>query len=135
MSKIPQTFEKVKQLIEKFPILADDDSRLCVNYWIDEMKEKGMDLGRMMATDLLTLIKNEKLSAFDTITRNRRLVEELHPSLRGKSYATRQKHKQDETKSDIKKLKENYQVITPTGNDLLAQKYQQMANDKQQPNL
>lgn len=132
MSKIPKTFNQVKSLIEKFPLLADDDSRLVVNQWINEITSAGLNINTMSATDLLTMIKNEELSAFDSISRARRLVEELHPTLRGKSYNDRQKHKQDEAKSDIKNLKENYEK-QPTGNDLLAAKYQKKVNTQQLP--
>jgi hypothetical protein len=136
MSKIPKTFNQVKALMEKFPVLRDNDSRLVVNQWIDEIKLLGFDLGAMKATDLLTIIKDEKLTPFDSISRARRLVEETHIELRGKSWAKRQAHKQDEVKTEIRTIKdlhENYQKKEPTGNDLLAQKYQQMAKAKTNP--
>ena len=99
MSKIPKTFNQVKALMGKFPVLRDNDSRLVVNQWIDEIKLLGFDLGGMKATDLLTIIKDEKLTPFDSISRARRLVEETHIELRGKSWAKRQAHKQDEVKT------------------------------------
>lgn len=90
---ITKLFDRVKELITKTPSLADDDTRLVTAFWYYEIINSGKDINAMSAIDLLRMIKTKQLPNHDIITRNRRLVEERCPALRGKTWTERQNKK------------------------------------------
>lgn len=84
------THDTVKDLLTKFPHLADDDNKLVTVFWINQLKVQGFDVNESSATELLYTFSKGNLTKPDIVTRARRKVEEHNPSLRGKTWDARQ---------------------------------------------
>lgn len=92
--------DRVKYLLLKYPHLRDNDNKLVANYWFFELKDRGVNLSDISASELLNLFSNKKLSSFESISRCRRKLQEENEILRGKSYQKR-KAEEDYTKKNI----------------------------------
>jgi hypothetical protein len=89
---------KVREMLEKFPPLRDNDTRLLINIWARELMELGYDPKRL--ADFFALLLNNDLSNAETIRRSRQKLQEDYPELRGNSYNERKK-KIDEWKEEL----------------------------------
>jgi hypothetical protein len=85
-----KTKETIIRLLEKYPSLKDDDSRLIANYWNEELIHKGVDIKKLTATDFIKMFSNRELTNPETIRRTRAKLQEENPDLRGKIYKLRQ---------------------------------------------
>jgi hypothetical protein len=74
----------------KHKILRDNDMRLYVNVWIEELGLKNVE--GMTAVQLLNHIKTNEVSKPLSISRLRGKYEEQFPELRGDTYEARQRH-------------------------------------------
>jgi len=90
--KILPKKQTVKRLLEKKPHLQDSDSKLIASVWWLELIKLGVD--PKPHRELLELFAGGKLSKVESITRARRKLQEIEPSLRGKNYQDRQKNTQ-----------------------------------------
>ena len=89
----------VKNLLEENRLLADDDKELCWTFW---MKVRGtLHRWYIDKEDYMNLPKES------TITRARRAVEQMYPSLRGDTYLKRQGKLQQEAKDIVTDAKWN----------------------------
>ena len=88
----------ITQLLEKHQVLRDDDARLICNVWAAEMKNMNIDPNQF--AEIFHLFKNGYLSSPEAITRGRRKIQELEPSLRGELYYKRHKE-QDVWKKEL----------------------------------
>ena len=91
--------KKIQEIVEKSlqnDVRArDNDMRLTALIWLKELgilKDKCMPM--------LELIAYNKVTNFESISRCRRKLQELHPDLRGEKYKARHE-KQEEVKRDL----------------------------------
>jgi len=82
--------------------LADDELNLIWNIWAYQGKrlKPPIDVSKLLAKDLLKMLKDSKLSSWENITRSRRKCQEDHPETRGELYERRHKH-QETIKGDL----------------------------------
>jgi len=100
--KITRTYDKVEKLLIKHPSLRDDNSRLVVNIWFDELKDHDIVINEDIKKVLTLITRN--FTSGETITRTSRLIQETDPTLRGKNWDKRQAHTKN-VKEEIKNLK------------------------------
>ena len=78
----------------------DSDMFLASYIWWKEVEDvKSLDAGGM-----LVLIASGRVTNYESISRARRILQQLHPDLRGKKYEKRHK-KQEEVIDDIQLIK------------------------------
>lgn len=87
LKQILKVQEQVQILLETYPKLRDNDTRLVASYYYNNIS----NINQMSAINLLEVMVNGNLPSPDTITRARRKIQEKHPELRGVKYAERQK--------------------------------------------
>jgi len=81
--------DKVTFLLETNPLLRDNDNRLIATYCFNFIgKEK---INEMSALQLLTDLGFNKLPCFESITRERKMIQKENESLRGTQYKVRKK--------------------------------------------
>lgn len=108
MSKKNEVRTIIHELLLEKPETRDNDMYLVTAIWFRQLKAKGYDPKTMSGLELLTMIKNYKqngLILFETIRRQRCLLQELHPELRGELYEKRHAT-QEEVKQDIRDFKQ-----------------------------
>jgi len=98
MVSIKSVEPKVKELLDKYPDLRDNDQRLMANFWLQQLKR----LGHGPAEFLLVYSKGN-LSSSESITRARRKIQEQYPELRGELWSKRHA-KQDEVIQELKDI-------------------------------
>lgn len=118
----------VVDLLKQNPALRDDDKKLCARIWVNQVggKQNAQDVS-MYAFLVNWTMDKSPLYSQESIGRCRRQSQEMDATLRGLKWKERHEH-QKEVKKKLgyeNNLQENYQAKAPTGNDLLAQKYQQ----------
>lgn len=82
ISKKENITNKVKNILEKYPLSRDDDYYLVWMYWTDCGKNKQI---------LLDYQTFKNLDNWDSITRARRYLQEKNENLRGEMYSKRKK--------------------------------------------
>lgn len=113
MNFIIPVFNKVKLLLQENQKYRDDDKVLAVRYWKDELRVLKHDPKQITALDFFILLMNEKVTAFNLITRGRRACNSKpeFSSLVGKSYHAKRKKtsakKPDSTFGKVKELLES----------------------------
>mgnify|MGYP003147911329 FL=1 len=78
----------IKELLEEYPIIRDEDRRLVCNVWWLEMGGSA-SVKKLTAPDFMNKVANGSLSSWETITRIRRKLQEEIPDLRGKKWDSR----------------------------------------------
>lgn len=121
MPKKQEVRDLIHHLLTEKPECRDNDMYLVTAIWFRQLKEKGYDPKTMSGLELLTMIKNYKqngLIIFETIRRQRCLLQEIHPELRGELYEKRHA-KQEEVKQDIREFKQEsvFATIDTSGNN------------------
>jgi len=103
MADLSNMIEMVKFVLEKNINARDNDIMLQKVIHYNEYKRKGMEYNLKQRTWLEHLedIAEGVISKPETIRRARRKCQELHPTTRGKKYASR-KAKQSEVKEGLK---------------------------------
>lgn len=99
-------FDTVKEILEQKPETRDNDMYLVAVFWYRDLSSR-YNVIQASVTDFFHLMRNYKkygLIHFETIRRQRCLIQELHAELRGKEYEKRHR-KQAEVKADIKEIK------------------------------
>ena len=81
---------RVQFLMEKYPLLRDDDFRLYASYVSFQVGGK-TKLQEMNAYDFLTRLANGELAHFESVRRLRQKLQEQVPELRGANYEKRKK--------------------------------------------
>jgi hypothetical protein len=107
MSKKP-IYDLVKGILADKPEARDNDMYLCAIVWYRQTGKK-YNINSLALTDFFHIMRNYKtngLLSFETISRQRRLVQEACPELRGEEYEKRHR-KQEEVKQDLKEIKTN----------------------------
>ena len=97
---VTKTKDKVKQYMEQYDYLRDNDDRLVATVWYFELKDQGRDPYQMTAVDFFNCLSNGDLTTNEAITRARRKMQEEHEHLRGEKYYERHKH-QHEVKEQL----------------------------------
>lgn len=95
--------KRIEKLLKQHRHLKDDDMKLVANVWHQDLIKIGKDPYVITAFDMLQAFAMGKLSNTETIRRTRQKIQELHPSLRGKSYKNR---KTVATKEVIQQLRQ-----------------------------
>jgi hypothetical protein len=94
MNTMMNSKEHVRKILEESVKSRDEDARLFVIYWIDEIRSKGLDID-MPLVDFLRMFVKGDLTSTETISRVRRKLQEQEPHLRGEKY--RQRHEEKDT--------------------------------------
>jgi|3_EtaG_2_1085321.scaffolds.fasta_scaffold01743_4 hypothetical protein len=92
--------EKVSDLLAKYPILRDNDSKLIVNIWAIHLGRN--QVNSMSAADLMTMLARNELPSSSTIRRIRRKLQEENSELRGELWTTRHKELESQVKEEIR---------------------------------
>jgi hypothetical protein len=100
-SKIKDT---VTKLLTIYPVLRDDDARLVVNVWNEQLLKRGINLNTEPANEILFIIANGSLNSSESITRCRRKLQEVNIDLRGAKWLERH----EAEKETIEDLRNNY---------------------------
>lgn len=119
MSKKNEVRTIIHELLLSKPETRDNDMYLVTAIWFRQLKAKGFHPNSISGLELLTMLKNYKengLILFETIRRQRCLLQELHPELRGELYEKRHAT-QEEVKQDIRDFKQEsvFATFNPTG--------------------
>mgnify|MGYP003330946541 FL=1 len=85
--------ETVERLLRENPDYRDSDEKLWARIVQDSLGGVTM-LQNMSAYELLRLYVSDKLVSFESVSRARRKVQEIHKELRGKKYKERQNHQE-----------------------------------------
>lgn len=97
--KMFSVLDEVSKFLTKYPLLRDNDERLMANIW-------NKYLGNIIyinAKDILTMLAKGELPSYESISRCRRKLQELHPNLRGEKWEARHK-KQKSVKNELKQI-------------------------------
>jgi|6_EtaG_2_1085325.scaffolds.fasta_scaffold33327_3 hypothetical protein len=98
--------EKVKEFLTDYPSLRDNDSRLIVNIWAEDIGRK--ELNSMSASDLMIMISNDELPSGSTIRRVRRKLQENDEDLRGEKWEIRHNKLEPQVKEELKNWRVSY---------------------------
>ena len=85
LGKIYNIKDIVYSLLQKWPEMRDNDRQLMLNVWA--WQDGG--LVNYAFKDFATDFKNGKYADPESIRRTRQKLQELHPELRGRTYAAR----------------------------------------------
>ena len=85
LSKIIKVKDKVEHLLEKYPLLRDDDNKLIAKIWWHENKFHN-------TKDFLINFGNGNIISPEAIRRARQKLQEHNPNLRGALYNKRHKN-------------------------------------------
>ena len=80
----------VEKLLRENAGLRDDDFKLVANVWFWELSRDGSNPAQMTGFAVLQQYAQGKLTSADTITRQRRKLQEEYQELRGEKYQERQ---------------------------------------------
>lgn len=90
----------VKEALMTLPKTRENDNFLVVKIWGRHFKNNNRKFSETNLIDFLTEFSNGDLPSFESITRCRRKLQELHPELRGPNY----KQRQDESDKVVEQL-------------------------------
>ena len=94
-TKIKNTKEKVRKLLLLSREYRDSDEALVVRYWWEEL----VNSQNLSCHDFFNIYKKGLVTASDTITRARRLLQEEFPELRGEKWSKRKEQELDVRKN------------------------------------
>lgn len=80
-------------------LYKDNDNALCARIWANRFEKEGLNIEEISAKKFLNIYATMGLPSSDSITRQRRKLQELHPELRGASYVERQAHAKEVSSS------------------------------------
>lgn len=89
----------MRKLLIAHPHLRDDDDKLIANIWHNDA-----NLGfrvNMLATDLLRMMAEGRLTNVESIRRSRQQIQQEEPGLRGKSYKLRKLEATETVKKEL----------------------------------
>ena len=98
--KMISVLNEESKFLTKYPPLRDNDERLMANIW---NKYIG-NINYLNAKDILTMLAKGDLPSYESISRCRRKLQELHPELRGEKWEERHK-KQQSVKNELKQIR------------------------------
>ena len=99
---ISRVRKKVKRLLDSHKKYRDSDNVLMAKVWYDD----AIKLGLRTTYEFLKALKRGELTSWESITRARRKLQELHPYLEGRNRRIR-RLKANELKIDLKKFEED----------------------------
>lgn len=109
MAKKNEVRDMVYTILTQKPETRDNDMYLASAYWYKQLNQRGIDAHKLTGLQMLTMLKHYKdngLISFETISRQRRLIQETTPELRGEEWEKRHA-KQEEVKEEIREFKQN----------------------------
>lgn len=92
--------DRVEKLLREFPHFRDDDHRLILAVWNEDIALTGNDPNQMHYSTFVNLFVRGLLSNPESIRRTRQKLQQDYPGLRGKAKEQRDA-KQDEIKSEL----------------------------------
>lgn len=81
--------KRVESILVSVPETKDDDKLLLTMYWMEELKELGIDTLKTNAWHVLKSITDGELTNADYVARCRRRLQQQKPHLRGAKYMAR----------------------------------------------
>lgn len=109
MAKKNEVRDMVYTILTQKPETRDNDMYLASAYWYKQLNQRGIDAHKLTGLQMLTMLKHYKdngLISFETISRQRRLIQETTPELRGEEWEKRHA-KQEEVKEEIREFKQD----------------------------
>lgn len=119
MAKKNEVRDMVHAILKEKTETRDNDMYLASAYWYKQLNRKGIDATKITGLQMLSMLKNYKdngLVSFETISRQRRLIQETTPELRGEEWEKRHA-KQEEVKEDIRDFKMHTALSVSTNDD------------------
>lgn len=101
---LQKMYDKVFDLLDKYPKYRDNDELLVARVWWDELEEMGINREALYAEQLLQLKVDGRLAKESTITRARRKAQEEHPRLKGVTSNFRH-NKAETVKEEVRQVK------------------------------
>lgn len=89
--KIKDCTKRVKALLEKDRLLADNDNKLIVEIWKEDLKELKANIYFNDISDFFILYSDGNLTSAESVRRSRQIIECSYCSLRGDTYDLRHK--------------------------------------------
>lgn len=99
-----KVLDRVVRLLETRPELRDDVNLTLKAIWDDDLKKQGASLSNILASTLLCLLQQGKITKFETVRRMWQLSQQHNQHLRGSSYDIRHRQSEPEAKQEIKTL-------------------------------
>jgi hypothetical protein len=118
MIRIKDVTPRVKALLKEDRLLADNDEKLIVLIWQDELMKLDIYPNHEIALFFSTYMSHV-LTPAESIRRSRQALEFANPELRGDTYEVRHGKRRKEVKQDVKTvvfeeiLDSKYEQITP----------------------
>lgn len=97
----------IREYLEKYPHLRDDDYKLLATVWKVTLFKRGLNIKIMTALELLQFVAEGKLPHMSSIVRTRSKLQEHNPQLRGTKYNERQAYSKK-----VKKQVQEYPYCT-----------------------
>lgn len=94
MKTIKKTMTRIEAMLVEIPETRDDDKLMLSLYWMEELKDIGIDTLKVKAWDIFQCIHRGQLTNADYIARCRRRLQQQKPHLRGKMYNARYAHQE-----------------------------------------
>lgn len=92
----------VKKLSQMIPGCRDNDNRLIANFWMQELRTKGLTVKELTAGEFLSMFASGELSSPETIRRSRQKLQEEFIFLRGKLFYKRKGKNEAEVRNEIR---------------------------------
>ena len=103
MKKLFSVMNEVEKMLLMYPGLRDNDERLMANIWAKFLGDNTITYSS--GFNLLTMLAKGKLPSYESISRCRRKIQEIHPHLRGEKWE--QRHKRAKTiKKEIVRIRQ-----------------------------
>ena len=99
-----KVFDDVKSILKNMPDARESDPYLVFKFYkktIPDFRPEEKD--PMTVIELFHLLHKKKIPSFSSITRAKRVVMEVYPEYRGKSYTKRKKKAEEMVKYTLKK--------------------------------
>lgn len=130
MAKKNEVRDMVYAILTQKPETRDNDMYLASAYWYKQLHQRGIEAHNLTGLQMLTMLKHYKnngLVSFETISRQRRLIQETTPELRGEEWEKRHA-KQEEVKEEIREFKQD--LIFTSSNNIEEKPNEELLNGK-----
>ena len=98
MKDTSNILDKVKEVLEKYPETREHESELVFTYWsIEVWQNEIININWLNIYSLRKLIKDKKLTSYESICRFARMIKSKYPELKGK----RKRKSEEEVKEEL----------------------------------
>ena len=106
-----KVFDDVKSILKNMPDTRESDPYLVFQFYKSTIPDfRPERTNPMSVVGFFNLLHRKKIPSFSSITRAKRMVMEVYPEYRGKSYAKRKKKAEEMVKYTLKKKSNETQI-------------------------